>query len=178
MSNQNPTVFSSQFNNIGQLKLTKSNEISDPVLKYSQKKKKNNKNARVKINGKKVFINIQSFYKISKYKTPKLKNKSIYKSGNASMINKENLLDNKVYKNKSRQKNNYMEFKSMNTIQKNLHKLTDHKNILIKKRNLKGSTKKLIYSEKKRKQSSITPFIEVSNEANRLNIRKKIIKRN
>lgn len=131
---------------------------------------KANKNSKVKINGKKVFINIQSFYKENKNNISKNKMTSNTKTRNSS-INKENILE-KNNANSFYQTKNYLKYNSINSGNKNRQNLTGKTNILVSKKSIKDSSHK-IKSSVDKKYNALRSSIDISKEFIRMNSRRK-----
>jgi hypothetical protein len=135
-----------------------------------------NKNTRVKINGKKVFINIQSFYKESKNKNKKYHGQmNSHQKIRHSSINKENVIE-KNNRNSFYQTKNYLKYNSINSGKKNRQNLTGHANILLNKKH-KGSAHKLRVSEDKRRYNAIRTSADVSRDFIKMNSRRKIVRK-
>lgn len=135
-----------------------------------------NKNTRVKINGKKVFINIQSFYKESKNKNKKYHGQmNSHQKIRHSSINKENVIE-KNNRNSFYQTKNYLKYNSINSGKKNRQNLTGHANILVNKKH-KGSAHKLRVSEDKRRYNAIRTSADVSRDFIKMNSRRKIVRK-
>jgi hypothetical protein len=134
------------------------------------------KNTRVKINGKKVFINIQSFYKETKNRNKKYQAQmNSQQKIRHSSINKENVLE-KNNRNSFYQTKNYLKYNSINSGKKNRQNLTGHANILLNKKH-KGSAHKLRVSEDKRRYNAIRTSADVSRDFVKMNSRRKIIRK-
>lgn len=168
---------SSHLNSISRMKMTADSKFVDPAhaSQFGPPHPKT-KNTRVKINGKKVFINIQSFYKETKNRNRKYQ--AHLHSQNKirhSSINKENILE-KNNRNSFYQTKNYLKYNSINSGKKNRQNLTGHANILMNKKH-KGSAHKLRASEDKRRYAAIRTSADVSKEFIKMNSRRKIMRK-
>lgn len=135
---------------------------------------KNQKNTRVKINGKKVFINIQSFYKENKKRRSSAHNEIRIRQ---SSINKENGGMRKQSQGFYHSKN-YLKYNSLNSgKKKNRQNLTGHTNILVGKKAVRGSAQKLRASADKRRFGAVKTLLDVSHEFGNLHSRRKILRK-
>ena len=171
-------TLSNHFNSISRMRITHDSKFIDSI-NHGQLHQGNigkTKNTRVKINGKKVFINIQSFYKESKNRNKKIQNQihSQNKIRNSS-INKENVIE-KNNRNSFYQTKNYLKYNSINSGKKNRQNLTGHANILLNKKH-KGSAHKIRVSEDKRRYGGIRTSADVSREFIKMNSRRKIMRK-
>ena len=176
-TNPNMNTFSGHFNNISRMRMTNDSKFREARVKKRENNAKNHKNTRVKINGKKVFINIQSFYKDTKNKNKKFQTQinSNTKMRNCSM-NKENILE-KNNRNSFYQTKNYLKYNSINSGKKNRQNLTGHANILMNKKSRKGSAHKFRGSEDKRKFAGMKTSVDISREFIKMNSRRKILRK-
>ena len=134
------------------------------------------KNTRVKINGKKVFINIQSFYKETKNRNKKMQNHIHHQNKvRHSSINKENVIE-KNNRNSFYQTKNYLKYNSIHSGKKNRQNLTGHANILLNKKH-KRSAHKIRVSEDKRRYGGIRTSADVSRDFIKMNSRRKIMRK-
>lgn len=175
----NMNTFSNHLNSISRMRMTNDSKFVDtghqpgfPNPGASLGKK----NTRVKINGKRVFINIQSFYKESKNRNKKYQAHmhSQHKIRHSS-INKENVLE-KNNRNSFYQTKNYLKYNSINSGKKNRQNLTGHANVLLNKKQ-KSSAHKLRVSEDKRRYAGIRTSADVSRDFIKMNSRRKIVKK-
>lgn len=135
---------------------------------------KNQKNTRVKINGKKVFINIQSFYKENKRRRSSAQNEIRIRQ---TSINKENGGVRKQSQGFYHSKN-YLKYNSLNSgKKKNRQNLTGHANILAGKKGIRGSAQKLRASADKRRYAAVKTMLDASHEFGHLHSRRKILRK-
>ena len=174
-SNQNINTYSGNFNSISRMKISNDSKFVDPYMNKKKEVKGNTKNTKVKINGKKVFINIRSFYKETKTKNKKFQTQINLKPRNNS-INKENMIE-KHNRNSFYQTKNYLKYNSINSGQNNRNNLTGHANILVNKKNVKNSAQKLRGSENKRKYTGVKTSVDISREFIKMNSRRRIMRK-